>query len=217
MKKSLLVLSSLATICSLNLNALDLMIGINIKSASIEIDDKKTQDDEIAQMSNGQQYSPTIGLRTEPQYFSNGNSNWGYFYQFDGTIFQIDKQEIDGQDEEQDLGTSIKGYSLFAVPTGYYHFNKNSNGWSQKVGIGIGAGYLNMSGNFKITKQSHPDYGQIKDVNVKDFGMAIGIFLEFSNKNHSIIIQNFGPTVSDDNYEYMQHNVDIMYRYKFSL
>jgi hypothetical protein len=217
MKKSLLVLSSLATIYSLNLNALDLMVGININSKIIHIDDKETENEDIAKMKSKQQYSPIIGLRTEPQYFSNGNSNWGYFYQFDGTTFQIDTQEVDGQDEEQNLGTSIKGYSLVAVPTAYYHFNKKSTGWSQKVGIGVGAGYLNMSGNFKITKQSHPDYGQTKDVNIKEFGMAVGVFFEFSKKQHSIIIQNFAPTVSDDNYEYSQSNIDIMYRYKFSL
>ena len=41
--------------------------------------------------------------------------------------------------------------------------------------------------------------------------------MEQLEKNHSIIIQDFGPIVSDDNYEYSQQNIDIMYRYKFSL
>ena len=102
MKKSLLVLSSLSVL-SLNLKALDLMIGVNVKSASVGIEDKQMGNDEIAKMKSKQQYSPIIGLRTEPQYFNNGNSNWGYFYQFDGSTFQIDTQEIDGQDEDRNI------------------------------------------------------------------------------------------------------------------
>ena len=215
MKKILLILSSMI-ILGTNANALDLMVGLNISNKSIEVNDKENADEVIATMDAGMKYSPTIGLRTEPKSIGSKNSNWGYFFQFDGTTFNIDKQSVD-EEEEKEMGTSIKGYSLFAVPTAYYHFNRKSKGWSQKLGIGVGAGYLNMTGNFKVTKQNHADYGQTKDVSINEMGMAVGVFLEFSNKNHSIIIQNFAPSVSDDNYEYMQHNIDMMYRYKFSL
>ncbi len=215
MKKILLVLSSL-TILGTNVQALDLMVGLNISNKSIDINDKENQDEVIATMDGGLNYSPVLGLRTEPDYFGGKDSNWGYFFQFDGMMFDIKKQS-DEENEETDIGTSIKGYSIFAVPSAYYHFNKKSKGWSQKVGIGVGAGYLSMSGDFIITKEGHLEYGQTKDVDISKTGMAVGVFVEFSNKNHSIIIQNFAPSISDDNYEYMQHNVEMMYRYKFSL
>jgi len=214
MRKVLLILFWFIGFFS-NAQALDLMIGLNIANKSIQIDDKVTGQNEIATMDNGIQYNPTIGLRTEARYFGNENTNWGYFYQFDMTKFDINSQTLDGN-EEQNIGTSMKGYSSFAVPTTFYHFNKSSIAWSQKVGIGLGVGYIKMSGDFKITNKSHQLYGQIQQVDFNEFCLVGGILYEFSNNNHSIVIQNFAPIVSDDRYYYTQHNVDIMYRYKFS-
>ncbi len=117
-----------------------------------------------------------------------------------------------GQGKEEDWGTSIKGYSVYAVPTGFYHFNKGSNGWSQKIGVGVGIGYVNMSGNFKRTEMS-----QSEEIDVKGFAQTVGVFFEFLNGNHSFVLQNYGPSISDNKYEYTQSNVDIMYRYSFQL
>lgn len=189
------------------------MLGVNVSSKSIQIDDKQTEEELIAEMDGDFQTTPSLSLRSEQNYF--GNSDFGYFYQLDGSLFDISEQNIDGTNS--DVATSIEGYSLFAVPTLYYHFNADSDNWSQKIGIGFGVGYVNMSGTFKITKSSHPNYNQIKTVDVDAVDMAVGIFIEISNDDHSFVLQNFSPSVSDDNFEYMQHNVEMIYRYKFSL
>ena len=199
-----------------NLSALDVMVGINIPSKDISITDKN-QDaiDDIATFSSKFKVAPSVGLRTEPNYISDGQ--FGYFFQFDGATFDIDTQEINDEDDPKDIGTSISGSSLLAVPTIFYHFNKSQTAWSQKFGIGVGASYLDLRGDFIVTDNTHPEYNQKIDVDTKGWGMAVGVFFEVSNDKHLFIIQNFAPTISDDKYEYQQHNIDMMYRYKFTI
>ena len=86
-----------------------------------------------------------------------------------------------------------------------------------KWGVGVGVGYLNMHGNFRVTKHSRADYWDKKDVNVNGFGMAVGVFFEIAKGNHFITAQGFGPVVSDDNYKYQEENIEIMYRYRLAL
>lgn len=192
------------------------MIGGNASNKSVWIEDTSLSGNEIAKMDNGIIFVPSVGLRTDLRYF-NDESNWGYFYQFSGALFDIKKQELPNIEENQDVGTSLKGYSLFATPTAFYHFNmSNKKNWSYKTGIGVGLGFLKLQGNFKITETSHLEYDQVKNVNVAAVGFSVGVYFEASKNNHSIIIQNFAPTISDDKYEYMQHNVDIMYRYRIT-
>ncbi len=204
---------SLAT--STNTLALDIMAGINFPNKSVEVYDKDADDDYIASFSSKFKVAPTIGLRNKPDYIS--ESNFGYFFQFDGAIFELDKQEIDGEDDPQDVGTSLSGFSVLATPTLFYHFNKSPTNWSQKVGLGVGAGYLSLTGDFNITDDTHPKFAQTIDVSERGWGLTVGLFFEISNDKHSFIISNFAPSIADDNYEYMQHNIDMMYRYKFSI
>ncbi|MBI4651605.1 hypothetical protein HY745_10045 [Candidatus Desantisbacteria bacterium] len=215
-RKTLFIICCCIAGLNTNIMAFDLMIGGNASQKSVWVEEKSNNDNDIAKMSDGIQYAPTIGLRTNLKYFNN-ETNWGHFYQFDGVLFDISKQELPNIDKEQNVGTSIKGYSLSATPTAFYHFKKNNeNNWSYKTGIGVGLGYLKLNGNFKITEYLHPEYNQIKQVDVAAIGFSVGVFFEASNNNHSIVIQNFAPSVSDNKYNYLQHNVDIMYRYKIN-
>ena len=213
--KSIIIVICSAVVLSSKAMAFDLMVGVNSSVTSLDIEDLALDDAKLAGMNKGQIY-PSVGVRTDLKYFSE-DSNWMYFYQFDGAIFEFNKQEITSSHDLQDVGTSIKGFSLFAVPTAAYHFNKGSvRTWSYKAGMGLGLAYLHMKGNFRITMQEYPEYAQVKDVNVNAMGFTIGFFLEASSKKHSIVFQNFAPMVDDEKYSYEQHNIELMYRYKFT-
>lgn len=196
--------------------AFEILLGVEATNKAIWVEESARGANEIAKLDSGLTYGPSVGARTEPRYFD--NSQWGYHYQFDGSIFNIDKQELPGMDQGVDVGTSIKGYSLYAVPVGFYHFFKGlDDHWQYKAGLGVGIGYLNMRGSFKITDPQHPEYNQIKKMRAEGVNLAVGVYIEIARGPHMIIIQNYGPTAEDNTYHYLQHNVVIAYRYAFEI
>lgn len=199
---------------SLNLYALELLLGVNIAGKSVEIKNK-TDDEKISIMENDPRIQPTISLRTKQNYFNEGKSNFGYFYQFDWSVYEVDQQKINNK--LKDLDTQLKGYSFYTVPTAYYHIYKDSKNWSAKLGLGLGLGYAKVTGNFEITNKKHPNYGTKQKADVSEFAPAIGLFIEVSNDKHSFVLQNFAPTTEDENFKYQQNNLDLMYRYIIKL
>lgn len=198
-----------------SVNAFEILLGIEATSQSVWVEELDLGNNEIAMMDSGLNYQPSISVRSSVFYFEK-ESNWGYHYQLDGATFNINKQEIPGLEDVQDLGTEVKGYSLYAVPVAYYHFNRNEPGkWSYKAGLGVGIGYLKLSGNFRITDTSHPEYNQVKQVDADGFDIAVGVYFEAVFDRHVITVQNYGPTLDDGTYEYLQHNVAMSYRYAF--
>lgn len=197
--------------------SLELDVGIEFSNKSVWVEEIARGPNEIAMIDSEDEIMPSITLRTSTGYFSEG-SNWGYHFQLDGSIFNVSMQTVPGSDELQDFGTSIDGYSLFAVPVAYYHFNNTSKDeWSYKAGIGAGIGYLHLEGTYQITHDGHPEIGTVKSVDASGFGLAVGVYLEASKGKHIIVVQNYAPTVDDGRYEYMQHNVLIAYRYAVDL
>ncbi|MDH5379057.1 MAG: hypothetical protein OEX00_12095 [Gammaproteobacteria bacterium] len=200
-----------------SLYALEAAVGIEYSSKAVWVEESKRGDDEIARMDSGTSPGPSLVIRTHPQYVWE-DSNWAYHYQIDFSAFDIDTQEVPESPEVQDLGTSVSGYSVFALPVAYYHFNRDKqNEWNYKAGLGAGIGYLRIKGNFQITQGSHPEHGQKKEIDFTGLGFSVGVYFEASIGNHIIIAQNYSPKVFDHPYEYQQHNVIIAYRYAFSL
>ena len=107
-----------------NLFAVDLFIGIKYTDATIEVNDERDEDKIIATLSSQSSPSIYINIRTEPKYFSKGKSNFGYFFKSDWSVFSLTQNKNEYIDENLNLNTHLKGYSIFSVPTIYYHFNR---------------------------------------------------------------------------------------------
>lgn len=213
----IILLSVLLSAYSNQLFAYEILIGIESGSKSVWIEDISLGDDEIARMETDLSFSPSFGMRTDAKYLS-PDSKWGYHIQLDVTQFKIDRQEVDSLEVLVDYGTSMEGAALYAVPVLYYHFNKGDmNRWNYKAGVGAGIGYLQLKGSFRITDSSHPEFNQIKNADVEDVDMAVGVYFEASFGNHIVLVQNYGPVVSDDNFDYQLHNILIAYRYRFDV
>jgi len=198
--------------------ALELLAGVDAGRKSVWVEDKLLGNNEIANVDSLIDYQPTVGVRTNTTDFS-PSSNWGYHYELSLSFFDITTQTLANIDKQEDLGTGIHGWTAFAVPVVFYQFNKNTHNdaWSYKAGLGVGAGYLSLEGNFKITDSSHPDFNQIKKVSLSDFGVAVGLYLEAAKGPHFIVIQNYSPVIEDNHYQYQQMNISLSYRYAFQL
>lgn len=206
----------------INLYSLDFVLGLGNIEKSLEIYEKDSLD-VIAEMRESSYY-PIIGLRTSPNYFDDGESNAGYFIEIDFSLLDINKQVVSENDEEEtNLDTSIEGYSIYIIPTFYYDFIKESK-YSFKIGGGLGLGYLNIKGNYKITKETHNNYNTTYDIDIHNLDLAISFLIEYKINNHYIIAQDCAIDHSEyeidksgnNQHDYLQHNLSLMYKYFIS-
>ncbi len=196
-------------------SALELMVGANISTKDIRITDQN--ENLIADMTSDSIVYPSLSLRSKSKFFNN-TSSLSYNYELDFSIFNVNKQRLNSSKNSQDIGTSIKGYSLYAVPTLFYNFNKRDKiGWKYKAGLGIGIGYLNISGRFQGTNSAQPSFNQIKDVRTSGYDIVVGVNFQAKYNQHVITIKNFTPSIKNDNLQYFQSNVLLGYQYIFDI
>jgi len=187
-------------------------VGIEGGFKSLSVIEQSTDNDQLAQMTRGLSLFPSVVISSNETYIWD-DQNWGYNVQVNGGWYSMDKQQVNEQATQ--LGTHVKGFSIYAVPVGYYHFNKGVvDDWTYKLGLGVGLGWVNLDGDTQLTKTNHPLSGQTISIDTSGFGTAIGIYFEAKYKSHSIVLQNNAPQISDSDFYYQQNNIAIAYRYQ---
>ncbi|KDM89877.1 hypothetical protein [Photobacterium galatheae] len=204
------------TLFPLTGTATELAVGLQSTFSQIEIQDPANEDKELAVMTSDYQLFPTVSLISDPYYFSD-DTNFGVQFQVDWSYFKADQQALKNSASSVDLGTSIKAYAITAVPVVFYQFNRHAaKDWNIKLGAGLGMGYLDLTGNYRITN-TEAESGEIRKVNKNGLGMAINIYLEGNVGNHMLLLYNFSPILSDQTNDFQEHNVVVAYKYRFSL
>lgn len=205
-----------ALVCSINTaNAVQLALGASLDRSFVDIKNK-SDDETLAEMKSKAGFFPTLSLNFEPNYLFD-DSHWGYQFQFDASLFEVDRQVIAGE-AVKDLGTSMTGYSFSVVPSIFYHFKKaNTQGWHFKSGLGVGVGYLNIKGDFRITNASHSEFDQVKDLNLAAPVASANAFIESIYKSHIITLQFFLPIARDGEYIVTQNHMGISYKYALDI
>jgi len=165
----------------------EVFLGITAQQSTLFISDDNTQDD-LAEMEDKLSIIPALSARSENKYFSD-ESDWGYFLEFNIGYYNVNRQVVNGN--AVNLKTRLSGLSFDLTPTIYYNFgSKKREEWAFKAGLGIGAGYLSVSGNVILTGQ----VGQpLLDYNDHAYGFTVGVFFE-AVKNHLFFqIKGYGP------------------------
>ncbi|EKO3564839.1 hypothetical protein P0E95_001171 [Vibrio metschnikovii] len=201
--------------CSLPVCAIELNLGLQLTTNNIDVRDESDQN--IAQMNNKLALSPTVSLLSKGYYLSE-QSSLGVQFQLDGNLVKVNRQTLHQNNQLTNLDTKISGYALYAMPLFFYHFNRHQpEKWQVKTGIGIGLGYLNLSGNYQITQPLHPEFGETKNIKLSEFGQAVGVYLEIKKGKHAFLLYNFSPYVNNSNYQFQEHNAVLAYRYTINL
>jgi len=197
-------------------HAVELAVGLQSTFTNIEIQDPEHGDKDVAVMTSGFHILPTASLVSSPYYFAE-DSNVGMQFQLDWSFFKSGQQALQNSQDKVDLGTSVKGYAITAVPVLFYHWNRDAGSdWNAKVGIGFGAGYLDLKGNYQITHVAQ-QRGETRDVDFDGLGMAINVYLEANKGPHQFQLYNFSPILSEKDYDFQGHNVVMAYKYRFDL
>lgn len=170
-------------------------------------------------MHNDDEILPHISIATEKNYF--GNSNWGYNFIYDWDKFNLTKQDILNNDTivSKNLNTKVTGHNIYGYGNLFYHFNKahKFTNLDMILGTSLGVGYLNLKGNYQITKTDDEEFGEVKDIKVNNIGVGMGLLFTLSYENHSFIFQYYMTDTTDSKYEYIKSTNQFIYQYKFSL
>lgn len=186
-------------------------IGVNVYRNSVQImDDSGTQ---VAEMAEGLQYFPTVSLTSEPVYLFGGDS-WSYTIENSLNYFKVSEQEVAYQDNEANLGTSVRGWTVSASPMLFYHF-PNLGNWEFKSGISLGAGYVKIKGDYKITNPESAEVGQIKNIDEEGIAWFTGVRFDAKYGRHTVSLSALTPITHSDDVDF-EHGIGTL-SYSYSL
>lgn len=154
-------------------------------------------------------YTPYLTLGSPYKFF--GDTDIGVLMEYDFTGFSLNKQLVN--EENVDLGTSVDGYSIFAIPTlivsltGREPYGENNQ--SLVIGTGFGLGYLSASGDIIFTETTL----EKKEVNISSAALALSVFTDYRIGNFvsRISINMTAVPSSDAEYRYIGYNLRIGY------
>ena len=174
-----------------------LIPGITMKSTDFDVYNKDSSNTN-GTLSEDISYSPFILLGSPYRFF--GESNWGGLMEYSFSRFELNQQLVN--DELVDLGTSVKGYYAYVTPTLFYSFTgqKPSGKYDQTfiAGLGVGAGYLNGSGDIIFTETTQ----QRHEIDISGPALAVSLFVEYRFSHFVTRISGRGTTFTHGDYDY---------------
>ena len=181
--------------------AVDVFVGITAQQSTLFISEEDSQKD-LAEMENDLYFTPAFAIRSENNYFHQ-DSNWGYFLEFNGGLYNVNRQVVN--DDTVNLNTELKGFYWDLTPTIFYNLgNKTRDSLALKMGLGVGIGFLSVSGNVILTEQILQDTVKYNDNN---YGFTVGIFCETTLNSWFLQIKGYGPYIVVDDKDLFLANI----------
>ena len=124
-----------------------LRVGYGVVQWSMDI--RRSSDGATARLVNRDDDAVFISYGSKPTYI--GDSNFGYTFMVNYVDFNMQRQTVAG-DEFADVGTQVKGYLVYAVPTLYYQWGERGNRHKFiRLGAGVGLGAARFSGTAQLS------------------------------------------------------------------
>jgi len=125
----------------------------------------------------------------------------GYMWSYNFRNFDFNRQTTGGQDQAENLGTSVDGYNVNAFWTYFYNYGDkyiiNERSQSFKIGVGAGIGYLKADGNIVLTEVGGMP---VSNIGVNDFGYVISVYFNYRYGPWSIRMDLYDTFVGDYSY-----------------
>ena len=188
-----------------------LTAGVTLHSIDFSVSTKDSGT--LGTLSEDFSYAPFIFLGSPYRYF--GDSNWGGYMEYGFSGFRLNQQLVN--DELVDLGTSVTGWHVFVTPNFFYNFGDKhayvNQGYSLKIGVGVGAGYVNASGDVILTETTQ----QRHEFDVSGLGLGISIVADLRWRDLMLRASSGGAETvkSGLGYETFDFSFDIGYVYEF--
>jgi len=183
-------------------------IGIAFKNVELDVSGTDTLKT-VALLEGDYIPWPYLSFRSPTRYFEESRFGWLMEYGLSG--FHIDKQsEPFSESTARDMGTSAKGWFLYAVPTLTWDALE-----SLKIGLGLGAGILSLSGDALI----YDPYPTISRIDYSFTELAYGgyflteyVFGDFMVGVHAGVL-----IAMKDPYDYTISDGSVIFAYRIKL
>lgn len=189
-------------------------VGLSVKQLTFDVY-KSEETDTLGTLSG--EFVTTVFLTFGSPYKYCGESNAGYYFQYGFSNFSMNTQEVDLEDV--DLGTSAKGFFVYATPVFFYNFGDkhfvDGKGKAFKAGFGIGLGYLTAKGDIIFTNTTSETH--TFDISSDVLSMAYYVLFDFRVNNWIFRAYGGGPeiTTKDFDYNLFDFSFDIGYTFCF--
>ena len=190
-----------------NTHAADYFLGISVNQAHLE----DAEGSSINPQSSDREFNPSFVAMYLDNYW--GKSAAGYYVEFGIDTYTVERHDVWGLAQDEDVYTSTSGEYFYLVPIVFYDFNKNgSPDWSFKVGVGAGIGYFTIDGTIVANR---PSGTAVEHIQGSDFSFTTGVVIEYGYKNFVIRAKEFLPKGDIDglNLELQLPSIAIGYRF----
>jgi hypothetical protein len=184
-----------------------LRVGYGIVQWAMDV--KRTSDGATARLVQRDNSAFFIGYGSKPSFFK--DSSFGYTFMVDYVDFDMKKQEIPG-DQFADIGTEVKGYMVYAVPTLYYQWGEHRDtGRFIRLGIGVGVGAARYHGTVRLST-GETVYTEKRSIEPR---LALSNFLEARWNHFGLSFSYASPRVYGDDYDIRVSDVSVNLGYVF--
>ena len=184
--------------------------GITVNSIDFDVYNKDSSNPN-GTLSEDFSFYPFIILSSPYKFFA--ESNWGGLMEYSLSGFQLNQQYTN--DNLIDLGTSVKGYYIFATPTLLYSFNGQSLHGNLKpaitAGLGIGIGYLSATGDMIFTESTQERF----PIDINGAALAVSLFVDYRTGDFITRISGGLTSHSKNKYEYDAFGFSLDFGYIF--
>jgi len=183
-------------------------IGIAFKNVELDVSNPDTLRT-LALLEGDYIPWPYLNFRSPTRYFEESRFGWLMEYGLSG--FHIDRQsEPFSESTARDMGTSAKGWFLYAVPTLTWDALE-----ALKLGLGLGAGILSVSGDALI----YDPYPTAARIDYSFTKLAYGGYFltEYVFGNFMVGVHAGVLIATKDPYEYTISDGSVIFAYRIEL
>lgn len=188
-------------------------VGIGGRQTSVTVTRVDTQDNGKLVESDDAWF---LSYNTRASYFQ--ESSLGYSWMFNLSSFSAHHQETATNPKViEDLGTRVDGYFAYVVPTIFYNIGDKHRGTWLRIGVGLGLGLSEFSGDIILTNSTTPnDRVQISN-GPSNLFFAGGLSIEGQIDYFTFRVSVAGPGVNYDGYKIDIGDTSVMLGYTHHL
>jgi len=181
-------------------------LGLSLKQNTLDVYRAGRTSPEGA-LSAPYQLVPDFGLESSLRPLT---ADLGYKFAFNFGYFSMSTQEVGEKDK--DLGTSAKGFYLYAMPVLIYDLYRTKES-ALSVGFGAGLGHLDARGNLYFTESDQSKHS----FSFSQLAPAFGLLVDYQLEKWSVSITAYGPEVAKQGYEYNLFDLGFTLRRRFDI
>lgn len=188
-------------------------VGVGIRNIDLQVT-SVFEKNPSGTMTEGEYVAPTFSMNSPYSYFK--QSNFGYYFEYGIYNFDMNRQVVEGGTAEDNQGTSVDGFSAYFAPVLFYNIGNKlelKNRHSFIIGVGLGIGYLDASGDVIFTETTKETF----NVDIDKVDIAIAVLLEYQYGPWFVRIQDVGPSIREGDYDYELLDQSFTIGYSFKL